>query len=70
MGVYPGKRENPCPRCGGVVWTTFISVSPMSFSQKCEGCGTAVFTEDEEKVLGANVSPSAEGSSKPPEPQP
>jgi ribosomal protein S27AE len=54
MGYYVGQRENPCPRCGGIVVTLFISVSPMSFSQKCENCGTDSFSEEEEKLLGAN----------------
>lgn len=52
MGVYPGQRENPCPRCGGVVGTLFISVSPMSFSQKCGACGVSEFTPEEDAGLG------------------
>lgn len=51
MGYYEGQRENPCPRCGGIVYTLFISVSPISFYQKCSGCGTEEFTEEEEKQL-------------------
>jgi hypothetical protein len=33
MGYYPGKRENQCPRCGGTVWTLFISVGRMSYTR-------------------------------------
>jgi hypothetical protein len=58
MGYYEGQRENPCPRCGGPVATTFISVSPMSFSQRCRGCGAGEFTPEEETALGPNVEPS------------
>ena len=54
MGIYEGQRENPCPRCGGTVYTTFISVSPMSFYQYCSGCEAEEFTPDEEKLLGSN----------------
>lgn len=54
MGVYYGERENPCPRCGGKVTTVFISVTPMSSSQKCLGCKTTDFTKEEEKKLGKN----------------
>jgi hypothetical protein len=56
MGYYLGQRENPCPRCGGIVYTTFISVTPMSFFQKCSGCKTETFTEEEEELLGDNTS--------------
>jgi hypothetical protein len=57
MGYYEGQRDRPCPRCGGIVATVFISVGPMSFSQKCRGCGTTEFTQDEEARLGDNVLP-------------
>lgn len=56
MGYFKGQRENPCPRCGGIVHTLFISVSPVSFDQRCEKCETWKFTEEEEKQLGANKS--------------
>lgn len=56
MGYYEGQRENPCPRCGGVVATLFISVTPMSFSQRCQGCGVSDFTEAEETYLAGNES--------------
>lgn len=56
MGYYLGKRENPCPRCGGTVWTVFISVGAMSFDERCDGCGTESFTEDERRALGNNNS--------------
>lgn len=54
MGYYEGQRENPCPRCGSVVYTLFVSISPMSFSQKCSGCKTTSFSKPEEKLLGSN----------------
>lgn len=54
MGIYYGQRENLCPKCGGKVGTTFISVTPMSFYQMCSGCKTTEFTEEEEKQLGNN----------------
>jgi hypothetical protein len=60
MGYYVGQRDRPCPRCGGVVSTLFISVSPMSFSQRCNDCGTTEFTPEEEVQLGANVLPKQE----------
>ena len=56
MGYYEGLRDNPCPRCGGIVYTVFISVSPMSFSQRCQKCGITEFTEAEELQLGGNSS--------------
>ena len=59
MGYYLGQRENPCPRCGGVVGTIFISVSPMSFSQRCQQCGADDYTPEEDAQLGANTSPTA-----------
>lgn len=55
MGYYEGQRKNPCPRCGEIVYTLFISVSPMSFYEKCSGCGTTDFTEEERKQLGENT---------------
>lgn len=55
MGYYEGEREWPCPRCGGHVWTLFISVD-MLFRQQCGRCGTTEFTPEEEKRLGGNVS--------------
>lgn len=55
MGYYPGKREHPCPRCGGTVWTMFWSIGAMRLDQRCDGCGTEMFTEDEERALGHNV---------------
>lgn len=54
MGYYYGQRENPCPRCGGVVSTVFISIPPMKYFQLCNGCKTEVFTKEEEKLLGGN----------------
>lgn len=60
MGIYEGQRENPCPRCGGVVGTTFISVTPMSFSQRCHGCGTTDFMDEENAQLGGNRYPDIE----------
>lgn len=54
MGYYQGQRENPCPRCGGIVYTLFISVGDMSFSQECNKCNTTEFTPTEDKALGAN----------------
>lgn len=56
MGFYPGRRANPCPRCGGIVGTLFVSVSPMSFQQRCADCGTSEFTDEEEAALGPNRS--------------
>lgn len=56
MGYYTGQRENPCPRCGGVVVTLFISVTPMSFYQKCIGCSTQIFSKEEDTQMGANKS--------------
>lgn len=53
MGYYQGRRENPCPRCGGVVVTLFISVD-MSFHQECLKCGAKQFTKEEEEQLGGN----------------
>ena len=47
MGYYLGQRRNPCPRCGGVVATIFVSVSLMSFSQRCSECGTSEFASDD-----------------------
>lgn len=55
MGYYVGQRENPCPRCGGIVYTLFISVTPMSFSQKCSDCETESFSKEEDKLLGNNI---------------
>ena len=52
MGYYDGQRKNPCPRCGGVVLTVFVSVGAMSFHERCVGCGTEDFTPDE---AGRNV---------------
>lgn len=57
MGYYEGRREHPCPRCGGVVATLFISVGPMSFSQRCDSCGVTEYTEAEETQLGDNLPP-------------
>ena len=54
MGVYYGKRENPCPRCGETVGTVFYSMLPMSFHQRCNGCKTEKYSEEEEKLLGYN----------------
>lgn len=54
MGLYQGQRENPCPRCGGEVQTIFISVGGMGFFQRCMGCKTTQYTEEEEKKLGKN----------------
>lgn len=54
MGIYHGEMENPCPRCGGKVLTTFISVSPMAFYIRCSGCNVEDFTEEEQIELGNN----------------
>lgn len=59
MGYYEGQHENPCPRCGGVVETVFISVAPMSFSRRCQGCGVSEFTSEEVEALGDNRHPFA-----------
>lgn len=64
MGVYHGVYENKCPRCGeGDVYTTFISVSPMSYAESCSNCKANDFNEDEVKSLGdkLNVSWNADG---------
>lgn len=57
MGIYHGRHVNPCPRCGGVVGTTFISISPMSFHRGCGDCGARDFTPEEVVQLGDNVAP-------------
>lgn len=54
MGYYEGQYENPCPRCGGLVYTLFISVTPMSFWMECSKCHTKEYTPEETKQLGAN----------------
>lgn len=54
MGYYPGQYENPCPRCGNIVYTLFISVGNMSYTEECSGCKTQKFTEEEKLLLGYN----------------
>lgn len=56
MGYYEGQRENPCPRCGGKVHTLFISVTPISYSEQCDKCGTTEFTVEEKEQLGKSIS--------------
>lgn len=56
MGIYFSKYPNPCPRCGGVqVSSTFISVSPMSFSVACAQCGANDFSREEINALGDGI---------------
>lgn len=54
MGYYEGQYENPCPRCGEIVYTLFISAGSMSFNRRCSGCKTESFTKEEEEQLGHN----------------
>ena len=55
MGIYYSVYENPCPRCGGRVSGTFISVSPMSYSMFCGGCKARDYTDDEKEALGGSL---------------
>lgn len=53
MGIYQSVYKNKCPRCNdGDVYSTFISVGPMSYTEGCNKCGADDFNEDEVRGLG------------------
>lgn len=61
MGVYFNEYPNPCPRCGGTVRSTFISVTPMTYSMGCGGCQSSDFSDEEIEQLGTAYSTTIEG---------